>query len=90
MLPADLRDEEGQAYVDLVSPVAARHGEPWLTFLRPDEVAGLLAEHGLDAVEQAGQRAMVDAALWDRRDALRPASLAQIARARVVRARRSR
>jgi methyltransferase (TIGR00027 family) len=83
MLPEELRDAAGQAYADLVAPVAAERGEPWLTFLRPDEMAALLAGHGLEPVEQVGQRDMVDAALWHRRDALRPAALARAARARV-------
>jgi methyltransferase (TIGR00027 family) len=90
MLPEELRDPAGQAYVEGVGPVAAQHGEPWLTFLRPDEVAGLLARHGLEVVQQAGQRDMVEAWLWERQDKLRPAALSQIARARVSSGPRSR
>jgi methyltransferase (TIGR00027 family) len=83
LVPAELRDEAGQAYVDLVAPVAGQRGEPWLTFPHPDEMADLLAGHGLRPVEQVGLRDMVDAALWHRRDALRPAELSRIARGRV-------
>ena len=35
MLPAGLRDETGNTYVNLVAPAAAERGEPWLTLLRP-------------------------------------------------------
>jgi methyltransferase (TIGR00027 family) len=50
MLPATMRDEVGRTYADLVMPVAAERGEPWLTFLSPHQMSALLAEHGLGAV----------------------------------------
>jgi methyltransferase (TIGR00027 family) len=84
LLPPHLRDPAGQAYADLVAPFAAERGEAWLTFLGPDEMAALLAGHGLDPVEQVGQRGMVEAAMWDRSDALRPVNLSHIARARIT------
>jgi len=82
MLPPELRDAAGQTYVDLVAPVAAEHGEPWLTFLGPDGMSATLARHGLEPVEQVSQRDAVPAALWQRSDPLRPADLSVLTRAR--------
>ena len=83
MLPAGLRDDTGDAYAGLVAPAAAQRGEPWLTFLAPDDMAALLAEHGFGAVEHVRQQDAVPAALWDRADSLRPADLSVLARATV-------
>ncbi|MBC6461835.1 class I SAM-dependent methyltransferase [Actinomadura sp. HBU206391] len=83
MVPADLRDADGETYVTSVMPVAAENGEPWLTFLSPREMSALLEEAGLAVTEHVRQRDAVDAALWDRRDALRPFDLSMLARARV-------
>ena len=83
MLPEQLRDPAGQSYVEQVAPVAAGRGEPWLTFLGPDQMSALLAEHGLEPVAQVTQRDALDPALWQRTDVLRPARLSQLARARV-------
>jgi methyltransferase (TIGR00027 family) len=84
MLPAESRDPAGQSYVDLVAPVAAEHGEPWLTFLAPADLSAMLESHGLQAIEQVSQRAAVPGALWERADALRPAGLAVLTHARRV------
>jgi methyltransferase (TIGR00027 family) len=83
LVPAELRDAAGQAYVDLVMPVAAQGGEPWLTFLAPGDIATMLHESGYTVVEHVRQRDMIDASLWDRRDCLRPTELAVITRASV-------
>lgn len=81
MLPADLRDEAGNTYVELVAPVAAQRGEPWLTFLSPDEMSLLLKENGFTTVENVSQRDAIDAALWQRSDSIRPANLSRLAHA---------
>jgi methyltransferase (TIGR00027 family) len=83
MLPEDLRDEAGQAYADAVMPVAAEHGEPWLTFLSSKDMSFLLEERGFDVIEHVGQRDTIDAALWERSDALRPLVLPLLTHARV-------
>lgn len=83
MLPAALRDDTGNAYADLVAPVAAEHGEPWLTFLAPDDMSALLEGHGFGAVEHVRQRDSIPAALWDRTDSLHPAGLTVLARATI-------
>ncbi|MEV7964872.1 SAM-dependent methyltransferase [Sphaerisporangium sp. NPDC088356] len=85
MLPEDLRDEAGQAYVEAVMPVSAGGGEPWLTFLGPDGMASLLKEHGFDVMGHARQRDAVDAALWNRSDTLRPQDLSLLTHARASR-----
>lgn len=82
MLPEDLRDADGQTYVDGVSRVAADRGEPWLTFLSPDDVSALLARHGFGPAEHRAQR---DFPYWtERSDALRPNTLSMLARATVT------
>jgi methyltransferase (TIGR00027 family) len=83
MLPAELRDPAGNMYADLVAPVAAEGGEPWRTFLRPDEMAGLLAAHGSFDIEHVSQRDQVPPATWERSDALAPIDLSMIVRATV-------
>jgi methyltransferase (TIGR00027 family) len=85
MLPADLRDETGNTYAGLVAPTAAERGEPWLTFLAPDDMSALLERHGFGAITHVQQRDSVPAPLWDRTDSLRPAALSVLARATVSR-----
>ena len=82
LLPASLRDEEGQAYVDGVGPVAAENGEPWLTFLSPADCTALLESCGLTVLAQTGERAAIDPALWTRTDTLHPSALSMLAHAR--------
>ena len=81
MLPAGLRDAEGQAYADLVGQVAAERGEPWLSVFAPEAMAALLARHGFGPARDVGQRDMIPAAAWDRSDVLHPAELSHIAHA---------
>ena len=81
ILPAVLRDDTGNAYAGLVAPAAAKRGEPWLTFLAPDDMSALLEGHGFGPVEHVRQRDSIPAALWDRTDCLHPADLSLLARA---------
>lgn len=81
MLPAQLRDEAGSSYVELVAPAAAERGEPWLTFLAPAQMSAMLAEHGLTALRHVRQRDIAEAAIWERSDSLRPVDLSVIAHA---------
>jgi methyltransferase (TIGR00027 family) len=81
MLPASLRDAAGASYADQVMPVAAEHGEPWLTCLAPGEMSALLEGHGFGMAGHVGQRDSIDAALWDRSDSLRPIGLSVLAQA---------
>ncbi len=83
MLPEPLRDEPGRLYADSVAPVAAQHGEPWLSFFAPEELDALLHEAKLERVEHVRQRDMQAPAWPERTDTLRPASLAVLALARV-------
>jgi methyltransferase (TIGR00027 family) len=83
MLPAGMRDEAGDSYAQQVMPVAAQHGEPWLTFLSADDMSGLLEEHGFGSIEHIRQRDTVEAAVWDRSDSLRPIDLSCLAHATV-------
>jgi methyltransferase (TIGR00027 family) len=84
-LPSALRDARGEAYAGFALPVAEERGEPWLTFLTPEQLAALLEAHGLAVLEQVRQRDAIDPALWRRSDALRPADLCRLARAAVTR-----
>ena len=83
MLPAALRDDTGNAYAGLVAPAVAERGEPWLTFLAPDDMSALLARQGFGPVEHVRQRDSIPAALWDRTDSLHPADLAVLAHATI-------
>jgi methyltransferase (TIGR00027 family) len=84
MLTAGVRDAAGDAYVDLVAPMSAERGEPWLTFLAPDDMSALLATYGFGAAEHVDQRDVVGPAGWDRSDSLRPSRLSMLARAAVA------
>jgi methyltransferase (TIGR00027 family) len=83
MLPAGLRDEAGDHYVELIEPFAAQRGEPWQSYFAPDEIAALLAEHGFEVADNIGQRHTVPRRLWQRSDSLRPVELSMIVRARL-------
>ncbi len=83
VLPAGLRDAAGDTYVEMVGAVAAQRGEPWLTFLAPDDMTALLESRGFGAVRHVSQRDSVAPALWQRSDVLRPLGLSMLARATV-------
>jgi methyltransferase (TIGR00027 family) len=80
MLPAGLRDAAGEAYVAGVAPVAAQNGEPWRSFLAPDDMAALLDKHGFEVVRHLRQRDVPG--MLERADALRPTDLSVITHAR--------
>jgi methyltransferase (TIGR00027 family) len=80
MLPAGLRDSAGDAYVDGVGPVAAKNGEPWRSFLSPDDMTALLDKHGFEVVRHIRQHDLPE--MLDRTDALRPGGLSVITHAR--------
>jgi methyltransferase (TIGR00027 family) len=83
-LPPELRDDTGRAYAEFALPVTAERGEPWRTFLAPEDLSALLQAHGLETVEHVRQRDAVEPALWRRSDVLRPADLCRLARATVA------
>jgi methyltransferase (TIGR00027 family) len=81
MLPAGLRDEAGDTYVELVGPTSAERGEPWLTFLSPGQMSDLMVRHGLTLVRHVGQHDIGGPQTWNRSDALRPVRLSVIGHA---------
>jgi methyltransferase (TIGR00027 family) len=83
MLPAGLRDQDGQSYADQVAPFAAERGEPWLTCLGPDQMSQQLTAHGFARIEHISQHASVSANLWARSDSLRPIQLSMLAHATI-------
>ena len=83
MLPAGMRDDAGNTYVELVGPSTAERGEPWLTFLSPADMSQLLAQHGLRPLRHVAQRDVGDATTWHRSDSLRPVEISLIAHATV-------
>lgn len=83
MLPAAMRDEAGDSYVEQVTPVAAQRGEPWLTFLAPRDMSALLESHSFGQVRHVAQGDIGDAGTWHRSDSLRPVRLSMIAHATV-------
>jgi len=84
MLPAALRDDAGNTYVELVGSALAERGEPWLSFLSPEQMSQLLASHGLTPLRHLHQHEIGDEATWNRTDALRPAQLSVIAHAAIA------
>lgn len=76
MLPASMRNDAARTYVDLVAPHTAGRGEPWLSYLSPDEMAAVLAGFG-----PAAMISQHDVLSEPRTDALRPARLTMIAHA---------
>ncbi|MFU8874466.1 class I SAM-dependent methyltransferase [Micromonospora sp. SL4-19] len=77
MVPAELRDADGQAYVDLVAPTAAERGEPWRTFLTPDDAAALLTRHGFHDFVHRSQPELFATHGWER-PTLHPSTLSRI------------
>ncbi len=84
MLPAGLRDQDGQSYADQVAPIAAQHGEPWLTCLTPDEMSAQLTAHGFGQVRRISQEDSISPQLWARPDTLRPIRLSMLAHATIA------
>jgi methyltransferase (TIGR00027 family) len=80
LLPEGHRDADGDAYVAGVGPRTAEMGEPWLSFLSPDDMAALLDKHGYEVVRHLRQRDLPQ--LLDRDDSLRPTDLSVITHAR--------
>ncbi|HEY7623242.1 MAG TPA: class I SAM-dependent methyltransferase [Solirubrobacteraceae bacterium] len=81
LVPAELRDEPGTALADFYIPRAAGLGEPWLSFLTPDEVAALLTARDMVVVDDVGRRDQVEPSLWERSDGLCPHELGRVVRA---------
>ncbi|WP_202969055.1 class I SAM-dependent methyltransferase [Nocardia seriolae] len=80
LLP-DLRDESGRVYAEFALPATAGQGEPFLSFFSPETVTALLTAHVFTVAEHISQREAVDAALWQRDDALHPADFCRLVRA---------
>jgi methyltransferase (TIGR00027 family) len=78
MLPAGLRDQTADDYVGLVSQAAAGGGEPWRSFLAPDQVGAMLGRYGFTVLEHVRQRDTVPDELWVRSDPLGPSDLSMI------------
>jgi O-methyltransferase involved in polyketide biosynthesis len=88
VVPVELRDGPGRALADYFMPRAAACGEPWLTFLTPADVAGLLAARHMEVLEDVGRSDQIDQWLWKRSDRLRSHQLGRISRAVVTGPRR--
>jgi len=86
MLPAAMRDADGSVYAEQVAAVAAERGEPWLTFLAPAQMSGLLTRGGWTPLRHVRQRDVGGTVTWQRADSLRPAALSVIVHAAVRRA----
>ena len=83
VLPAEHRDEVGEAYAQGVAAVAGQAGEPWRYQAAPEEMAALLTEAGLGVVRAVDLADAVAPLLRDRADALSPVRIAGVAHARV-------
>ncbi|HEU5027941.1 MAG TPA: SAM-dependent methyltransferase [Spirillospora sp.] len=80
-LPPGLRDAEGDAYAEIAARVTRDAGEPSRSRFAPGEVNALLAEHGLDVVENLTLERAVPPEAWRRTDALRPFDYFRLLRA---------
>jgi methyltransferase (TIGR00027 family) len=78
MLPAGLRDAAGDFYAEMVMPFSAGGGEPWRTFLAPEEMAELLTGHGFAVTGHARQADAIPSGYWARTDSLAPIGLSVI------------
>lgn len=83
LLPEPMRDEAGRAYAAAVAAAVGEQGEPWRTFLAPEQAADVVRRHGFDVVEDLALAEAIAPGLWARDDALRPAELLRVLRARV-------
>jgi len=81
LLPAGLRDEMGKAYADLVGPVAADRGEPWLSTWSAEDMSALLKGSGFGSVAHVCQEEIGDPVTWRRSDSIRPVRLSLLAHA---------
>jgi methyltransferase (TIGR00027 family) len=81
ILPAERRDEAGQALADFFMPRAAAVAEPWLTFLTPADVRRLLARGRMTVLDDVGRRDQIEPWLWRRSDSLVPHQLGRVTRA---------
>jgi methyltransferase (TIGR00027 family) len=75
VLPPELRDEGGKTYAGFAMPVAESSGEPWRSTFTPEAIERTMSETGFEVLENVGQRACVEPALWQRSDALEPIGL---------------
>ncbi|MEU6407565.1 SAM-dependent methyltransferase [Microbispora sp. NPDC046933] len=82
LLPEALRGPRARAYAETLTPLVADGGEPWLTFLSPEEAADLLEEHGFEVVEQVPEGDAAGPALRARTDALASSEISVITHAR--------
>jgi methyltransferase (TIGR00027 family) len=81
LVPAEMRDEAGQAVAEFFMPFAAAVGEPWLTFLVPSDAARLLAARAMVVIDDVGRKDQIDPVLWKRSDTLHPHELGRLVRA---------
>jgi methyltransferase (TIGR00027 family) len=81
VLPDELRDQPGRAAAEFFMPQAAALGEPWITFLAPDEIARLVEQAGMTVMEDVGTVDSIEASLWQRSDGLAPHELPRLVRA---------
>jgi hypothetical protein len=59
-------------------------GEPWITFLTPDDTARLVERAGMTVIEDVGPKESVESSLWQRSDRLAPHELIRFVQAVAV------
>lgn len=84
LLPAHLRDEAARDFAGQVGANAGAKGEPWLSFLAPEDLTAVLRSGGFGDIRHVPQRAAIPGQLWNRTDALRPMSLSCLVHATVA------
>ena len=83
MVPSDRQDPDGTVYAREVGRVSAERGEPWLTFLDPEECTDLLHAAGFAEAHQVSPVDAIPDGMWRRTDTLRPSGLSMLAHATV-------
>ncbi|WP_158588112.1 class I SAM-dependent methyltransferase [Actinomadura logoneensis] len=72
MVPPEARDGVGREYGEFADRVVAESGEPYRTFLEPDEAEALVARCGMEVRAHVGMEDAVPPEMWRRGGVLRP------------------
>jgi methyltransferase (TIGR00027 family) len=78
ILPDDESDEAGRRYTGAVAAAAGASGEPWLSRIGREPVAGILADYGWRLLTQVAEAEAAPRLFWDANPHLRPMRLVQL------------
>jgi methyltransferase (TIGR00027 family) len=84
ILPRESLDRPARAFVDVALPAVAASGEPWRSRWTSAELTAVLNRHGFATVVNRPQRELIEPALWQRTDGLRPMGISAVAHATIT------